>query len=263
MKCIFVGYPENSKGYKLYDPAKRAMFRSRDVEFDEYKTYDDFKSGEEEPDELLPSNWVEAVLEQDGDPKDESNASNENNKEENVDGDNPDENEELIEEDPRRPHRNRNAPDWFGERIPEEYASIAACDDDEPQSIEDAMEGKDSVHWKNACDDEIESLVKNGTWELVNLPIGKTTIGCKWVMKKKRGADGNVNRYKSRVVAQGFTQRKGIDYQEVFSPVVRYSSIRMVLAVANQFDMEVHQMDVMSAYLNGILEEEIYMKQPP
>ena len=125
------------------------------------------------------------------------------------------------------------------------------------------MEDKDAVHWKNACDDEIASLEKNETLELADLPNGKSTVGYKWVMKKKRGENGEVNRYKARLVAQGFTQRKGINYREVFSPVVRYSSIQTLLPVANQYSMEIHQMDVMSAYLNGVLSEEIYMKQPP
>ncbi len=263
-KCIFVGYPENSKGYKLYDPTKREMFRSRDVIFDEYKVYDDFRS-DDEPEELLPSTWVEAEIERKNVTDEESDVG-ETNENERDDDDNDDDgggdennNDDVLP----RSERQRRAPIRYGEPIPTEYASIAASNiEDEPQSIEEAMDGQDSVHWKNAIDSEMDSLVKNGTWELTDLPVGKSTVGSKWVFKKKRGADGIVNRYKARLVAQGYTQRKGIDYREVFSPVVRYSSVRILLAIANQYDMEIHQMDVMSAYLNGVLEEEIYMKQP-
>ena len=122
------------------------------------------------------------------------------------------------------------------------------------------MKGDESVQWKDAADKEIKSLLKNETWELTDLPNGKATVGCRWVMKRKRDKCGHVNRYKARLVAQGYTQKEGVDYREVFSPVVRYASIRVLLAIANQYDLEVHQMDVMSAYLNGILDEEIYMK---
>ena len=259
-KCIFVGYPENCKGFKLYDPTKQAMFRSRDVQFDESKFYDDFKTNED-PEELMQDKWVEVVLEDD-DKQEEGEIEDAVGDQEERADDNQDEDDD--ENNAPRLRRERRAPIRYGEPIPTEYASIASLDfDDEPKSIEEAMKGKDAVHWKNACDDEIASLEKNATWELADLPNGKSAVGCKWVMKKKRGADGEVNRYKARLVAQGFTQKKGIDYREVFSPVVRYSSIRTLLAVANQYDMEIHQMDVMAAYLNGILSEEIYMKQPP
>ena len=82
------------------------------------------------------------------------------------------------------------------------------------------------------------------------------------MFKIKRGADGTIDRFKARLVAQGYSQQPGVDYNEVFAPVARYNSIQSVLAIANQLDLEVHQMDVKSAYLNGKLDEEIYMRQP-
>ena len=103
--------------------------------------------------------------------------------------------------------------------------------------------------------------MNNNTWDLVELPEGKNVVGCKWVFKIKRNADGTVSRYKARLVAQGYSQEPGEDYDEVFAPVVRYNSIKTVLAIPNQFDKEVHQMDVKTAFLNGELENEIYMKQ--
>jgi hypothetical protein len=100
----------------------------------------------------------------------------------------------------------------------------------------------------------------NNTWELVDLPEGKNLVGCKWIFKVKRKADGEIDRYKARLVAQGFSQEFGLDYKEVYAPVVRYN---WVLAIANKLNLELHQMDVKTAFLNGQLNEEIYMKQPP
>merc|ERR1712062_467954 len=99
----------------------------------------------------------------------------------------------------------------------------------EPQNFEEAMECDESMMWKQAADNEIDSLLKNETWTLTDLPAGKTTVGCKWAWKRKRNKDGIVDRYKARLVLQGYTQKEGVDYREVFSPVVRYASIRTLL----------------------------------
>ena len=104
--------------------------------------------------------------------------------------------------------------------------------------------------------------MKNHTWDLVELPEGQNIVRCKWIFKVKRNADNNVNRYKARLVAQGFSQQAGEDYDDIFAPVARYSSIRSVLAIANELNLNVHQMDVKTAFLNGELDNEIYMKQP-
>ena len=110
---------------------------------------------------------------------------------------------------------------------------------------------------------EYNSLVRHDTWNLVEVPKDcQNIVGCKWVFKTKRDSEGNVDRFKARLVAQGYTQEAGIDYDEVFAPVARYTSIRTVLAIANQLDLELHQMDVKSALLNGNLENDIFMKQP-
>ena len=96
----------------------------------------------------------------------------------------------------------------------------------------------------------------------MDLPPGKNVVGCKWIFKIKKNADGSFNRFKARLVAQGFSQEEGIDFHEVFAPVAKYNSIRTVLAVSNALDLELHQMDVKTAFLNGTLEEDIYMSQP-
>ena len=132
----------------------------------------------------------------------------------------------------------------------------------EPTNMDEAYSGEHSAEWKKATDSEFNSLIENDTWELVTLPEGKNIVGSKWVFKVKRDANGTVERFKARLVAQGYSQAEGVDYHEVFSPVVRNTSIRTLLALANTCDWEVHQMDVHTAFLQGDLDEEIYMKQP-
>ncbi len=102
----------------------------------------------------------------------------------------------------------------------------------------------------------------NGTWEIVKLPPGRRAIGSRWFMKVKHNADGSLDRYKSRLVAKGYSQRPGFDFKETFAPTVRYSTICIVLALAALEDLELRSIDISHAYLNGTLEEEIYMQQP-
>ena len=104
--------------------------------------------------------------------------------------------------------------------------------------------------------------MQNETWELVPPPEGKNIVGSRWVFKVKRNSDGNVERFKARLVAQGYSESHGLDYQEVFSPVLHNTSIRSLLAVVNICDWEVHQMDAKTAFLQGDLQDEIYMRQP-
>ena len=117
---------------------------------------------------------------------------------------------------------------------------------------DEALKSPHAKDWKLATDAEYQFLIDNDTWDLVEPPEGRA---CKWVFKVKYDGEGKVERFKSRLVAKGYSQRYGIDFEETFSPVVHFSSIRTLLALAVQKDMIVHQMDVVTAFLNGELEE--------
>ena len=166
----------------------------------------------------------------------------------------------------RKSTRVRNQPERYGEWIEDDlmneilYANSANTT--EPTTYEEAVESPESEKWKKAMQSEYDSLMKNDTWKLVKLPENRDTIGCKWVFKIERNADGSIDRYKARLVAQGYTQKEGIDFEETFSPVARFTAIRTILAIANELNLEVHQMDGQTAFLHGKLSEEIYMEQP-
>ncbi|RVX04977.1 Retrovirus-related Pol polyprotein from transposon TNT 1-94 [Vitis vinifera] len=128
-----------------------------------------------------------------------------------------------------------------------------------PQNIQEAFK---YPKWKAAVDEEVWALEKNGTWEITDLPRGKKPVGCKWIFTVKYKADGNVDRYKAPLVAKGFTQSYGIDYQETFAPVSKLNTVRVLLSLAANLDWSLHQLDVKNAFLNGDLEEEVYMDIP-
>jgi hypothetical protein len=139
-----------------------------------------------------------------------------------------------------------------------ERATIAFLE--EPQNIEEALTCENSKEWECAMQEEYDSLMANNKWTLEPLLGGRKPISCKWVFKIKEGANGEVERYKARLVARGFTQTYGVDYNETFAPVTKFTSIRYILALATLEDMQIHQMDVKTTFLNGELEEEIYME---
>jgi len=143
-----------------------------------------------------------------------------------------------------------------------ETVNKAAHEATEPKSFTDALASTDSKKWIEAMNAEMESLQSNETWNLTTLPEGKTAIGCKWVYKTKTDELGNVVRYKARLVAQGFTQKYGDDYDEVFAPVARSATLRTMLAIAGSQKMIVKHYDIQAAYLNGDLSHEVYMRQP-
>jgi len=162
-------------------------------------------------------------------------------------------------EAPRRSQRIRRS------AIPDDYEVFNTEEfhmEGDPTSYDEAMRSANSQKWLEAMIEEMKSMNSNGVWDLEEIPKGAKTVGCKWVYKTKYDSQGNVERFKARLVAKGFTQREGIDYNETFSPVSCKDSFRIIMALVAHYDLELHQMDVKTAFLHGDLEENVYMAQP-
>uniref|UniRef100_A0A2N9HKJ8 CCHC-type domain-containing protein n=1 Tax=Fagus sylvatica TaxID=28930 RepID=A0A2N9HKJ8_FAGSY len=221
-KCIFLGFKKGVKGYKLWDPVAQKVVISRDVVFDEKSMTKAFKEEK--------SQAAEAVITLDSTRSD-------------------------------RPKRNKRPPVRYGFEDLVSYALLTSSED--PSTFQEAIESSEKDKWLEAMVEENESLSKNKNWELTELSKGKKPISCKWVFKKKKAeSEKEGERFKARLVAKGYSRRHGIDYDEVFSPVVRHTSIRAVLALVANQDLELEQLDVKTAFLHGNLEEEIFMVQP-
>jgi hypothetical protein len=115
--------------------------------------------------------------------------------------------------------------------------------------------------WKDAMTKEYQSIMKNDVWDIVPRLKGKYIVNSKWIYKIKHATDGSVEKYKARFVARGFSQVEGIDYEETFSPVSRYTSIRTIISLSTSMGWRLHHMDVKTTFLNGEIEEEVYIKQ--
>jgi hypothetical protein len=273
MPCVFLGYYEGTKAYCLMCVETKKIIKSRDVVFiegskeiggvlhpkkEENVVVHEEVEGEEpltfRRDTPLNETRMESV-------QSESTPSSSLEEEFVVSNDNP--SNEPSQDVPReRPQRQRREwpRDWWIATKEVERATVAFLE--EPQNIEEALTCENSKEWECAMQKEYDSLMTNNTWTLVPLPASRKPVSCKWVFKIKQGANGEVERYKARLVARGFTQTYGVDYNKTFAPVAKFTSIRCILALAALEDMEIHQMDVKIAFLNGELKEEIYMEQP-
>lgn len=279
IKMIFVGYPENVKGYRCLDPRNSKITISRDVVFMEKECHKVTKNVSQIfnydpiPEDVTPNmhstnddseaeNSTMSTDESYEDVSDLTYKPSLSEEFENREDENSyvSENTELSEEDSvntpiavRRDKRKINPPARL---------TYLAVVEEEPMNVQDAKLRNDWKNWKLAMNDELESLRENKTWELVNLPEGQKPVKTKWVFKLKRDCAGKINRYKARLVAKGFSQRQGIDYEETFAPVVRYASIRLLMALAVQYGLKIHQMDAVTAFLQGDIIEDIYVEQP-
>eukprot|EP00253_Pinus_taeda_P014913 PITA_14913 len=174
--------------------------------------------------------------------------------------------EESEDEEPqtmavRRSVLERRQPERFSPSAFYSNFSLSVTDDD-PITVKEAVDSEDGKLWKEAMVYEMAFLHKNKAWDLVEFLARKKPIGNKWVFKKKTNAEGKVEKYKAWLVEKGYSHVQGIDFGDIFSPVAKVTSIRLLLSIAATFDFEVEQMDVKTAFLHGDLEEEIYMKQP-
>ncbi|GJY03410.1 retrovirus-related pol polyprotein from transposon TNT 1-94 [Tanacetum coccineum] len=189
-KCLFLGYADGVKGYRLWDSTAHKVVVSRDVVF--------------------------------------------------------------IGNKDRTSDRERRRPGWQSDYVME--SNVAYClltEEGEPSTLQEALNNPDASFWKEAMQEEIEALHKNKTWELVPLPGGRKPIGNKWVYKIKRNGDDQVERYRARLVVKGYAQKEGIDFNEIFSPVVRITTIRVVLGnVCLTYDLHIELLDVGKLHLS-------------
>ena len=243
-KCVLLGYGSNQIGYRLYDLDCKKVVHSRDVTFDEAST-----PGVEKE---VASTYVELEINEESTTRDSDDLPDR----EQLSEDSPVSDTSDRESDPRRSARPKQKPDWYSHSL-----NISAEHQD-PRSLTEVKSSSDRVNWERAMNREMESLKSNQVWELVEPPSDRKIIGSKWVFKRKIDANGVVERHKARLVAQGCTQKFGLDYEETFSPVVRFESIRTVVALGAQQRLQLHQMDVSTAFLHGELTEEVYMRQP-
>lgn len=237
-EMIFVGYDADKKGYRCMDRVTRALIISRDVIFHESESSNIVFTVEEE---LNSVRAMPKLINFENDTSDEQMDCNEdalvNNQQEDS---------EMVTDDS------------------ENYACISKAieEEDYPRTAAEAMNREDGDQWKSAMDDEMNSLKENNTWILVDRPANCKTLNAKWIFVKKKNLAGETIRYKARFVAKGCAQKYGIDFNETYAPVIRYSSIRYLMALAVKNDLKIDQMDVTTAYLHGELEEEIYIEQP-
>jgi hypothetical protein len=289
VSCHFIGYPERSKGYRFYCPDRHTKFvETRHAEFLEDDLIRGSKAAQEisleekrvhaptpmfqEPYFVLPIAATPTVVSDTVAPAPVVSPSVPTI-DENVEPVFQDPLEPLVEhqEEQQLPHIAPNNETFRRSQrvrrsaIPEDYEVYETEEyhmEDDPTTYEQAMRSDQSEKWLEAMRDEIKSMNSNKVWDLVDIPEGAKKVGCKWVYKTKYDSQGNIERFKARLVAKGFTQREGIDYNETFSPVSCKDSFRIIMALVAYYDLELHQMDVKTAFLNGDLEENVYMAQP-
>ncbi|GAU31045.1 hypothetical protein TSUD_214810 [Trifolium subterraneum] len=270
VKCVHLGISDESKAYKLYDPVSKKIIISRDVIFDETKGWDwnekptkqrisieDHAESSATVSET-DSEWQEPTQ------ADGVNVTNEVINDHVSDTESSENDEDVVT---NLGPRVRRPPAWTRDFVTnlehqedEELQNLVMfSNESDPRTYEEAA--KFEV-WRKTMDQEIESIEKNDTWELTDLPNGSKKIGVKWIYKTKYNESGKVEKYKARLVAKGYSQQHGIDYNEVFAPVARWDTIRTVLALLASKGWNVYQLDVKSAFLHGELIENVYIEQP-
>uniref|UniRef100_A0A2N9GVD6 CCHC-type domain-containing protein n=1 Tax=Fagus sylvatica TaxID=28930 RepID=A0A2N9GVD6_FAGSY len=307
IKSVFVGYAVNSKAYRLLDLSSNTIVESRDVEFIENKFINDSQiepKQTQESDSLVNDSLS-------GNKRIEPSSPNEQRRSQRV------RKEKDFGPDFISYQVNVYLVEGNREKVLSKLPFVGNVEED-PNTYSEAMASRDAAFWREAVNDEMDSILSNNTWVLVDLPPSSNTIGCKWVFRRKYRTDGTIQTFKARLVAKGFRQREGIDYFDTYAPVARITSIRVlfdialdiggktwpwlfkksknvfkwsarlsatyantglsvglrpshipkslvwvrVVTLASIYKLVVHQMDVKTAFLNGDLDEEVYMDQP-
>ncbi|GJW19566.1 retrovirus-related pol polyprotein from transposon TNT 1-94 [Tanacetum coccineum] len=224
IKCIFVGYPKETMGYYFYYPLENKICVARYAEFFETNLIKQESSGS--------TIDFDEIQSEDAQPSGTLSSTN---------------------------MRISQAPERYGFYIDAEEHELG--DHGEPPNYRAALSDPESKKWLEAMNTKMQSMKDNLVWNLVDLPPNYMTVGSKWLFKKKTDIDGNIHTYEARLVAKGFTQTYGVDYEETFSPVAHIKAIRILIAIATYYDYEIWQIDVKTAFLNGRLNEDVYMVQ--
>lgn len=242
MTGIFVGYSDNIEGYRIWLKSTNQIIRSRNVVFEPERPgktlawipQRDFTVEEEvkEKGSTLPNSSIEDSSFEENQPM----------------------------ETPKLPERKLH--DRAVLNPPRRLIELMLAEVDEPKGFVQAVNSLNKQHWKRAVKEEIASLKENSTWSLVELPVDRKAISNLWIYRVKRNAKGGISRYKARLIIREFSQREGIDYNETFSPVARFDTIRTVLSIAANEELEIAQFNVKTAFLNGVICGDIYMNQP-
>ncbi|UYV80953.1 K02A2.6-like, partial [Cordylochernes scorpioides] len=254
-RCILVGYSSQTKGYRLWCPETQHVIQTKHVKFDESKIGLKWTKVEDEP-ERYNHIWIEPDNQLEGDIDLIPEAERERNydtSDQDLVGVN---NDDIVQTRSKRIVRNP-----YG-RAGKPKAELHFLDIIEPTTFEQAINSKEAPYWRRAMKDELRSLEDRNTWTLSDLPLGKRPISSRWVFKIKTNSKGDVERFKARLVARGFSQKRNVDFFETYSPVINFSVIRMIFALTINKNWYNRHLDVDNAYLYGELNEEIYMSPP-
>src|ERR1700733_2881547 len=297
-RIVFVGFEDGPGAVRFYNASKRLIGVSRDAWFNENDAmarnvpdqdldlsplYMEGEKSESSPDPSMSTN--DAAIEgethsKDGDLAPSTTASSDEQPPSPPSANTPSTSYQFRAPKPAD-YRVMNNPSARPNETPAQQERPARLDDEEahlaraelaevalatlfdvPSSLNEAKALPESENWEKAMSKELKMLEERETWRLEKLPPGRSIVGCTWTFAKKFDADGNLSRYKARLVAQGFSQIPGQDFNDTFSPVMRLESFRNLVAMAALLNLEMGQMDITGAYLNGHLKEEIYMRQP-
>jgi hypothetical protein len=243
-KCTFIGYSVNYFGYRLWDYENNKIIRIRDVIFNEKVMYKDQLQGRKQEEEKQEYTVLDEITEKEI-PKEPKNQ-------------NVQQQEKQVPQTPASVVRKSTRLSIAPERYSPSLYYLLLTNSGEPECYEEAMQVDTKKKWEQVMKEEIDSLINYHTWDLVQFHVGKRALQNKWVYKLNE-EDGGEKWYNARLVVKGFAQNKGIDFDEIFSPIVEMNSIRTILSLVVVEDFHLEQLDVKTTFLHGDLEEEIYM----
>ncbi|KAG6606576.1 Integrase catalytic core protein [Phytophthora cinnamomi] len=278
---IFMGYEERSKAYRVYDIEAGQVVISRDVTFDE-SSFDDSTAADGEEVNRLTDVFDDMQVSEDSGTRVFTQAGKRKSRPDNQDRDNvrrprrsagleeasaPGRSEDEDQRESTTAQEEKSEEDDEDGSTPPMFwrasaNAVEASDSAEPKTFQEAVNGPDQVQWRKAIRAELKSMRLRGVFRAAKLPNNQRAVGTKWVFKIKRNADGSIEKFKARLVAKGFVQKYGIDYTETFSPVVKYVTLRMIIAVAKYFGWPMDQLDVVTAFLYGLMKEKVFCSVP-